>query len=251
MHRQSGTTKVAGKILCPQLPTPEARDGKTTTWYPCSSTPRECQNHRTDLSRICLAQDATINQTRPPRLPHLATSQANTTILFRQPQPVTHPSTTLTQGVHGLCNRPAAQCRIWHDPDHSWPAVQDGTPDFLQRELMGPRSGSHVFRQHMETWWPTQPHSVRSRATIHLQLMVPLIWTTQVPTKAVLRLPPPTDSQTQTANAGIEQSVQSYVFYQQNNWVAFLSMAEFSSKDDVSEPTEASYFLTNQGTTPA
>lgn len=48
----------------------------------------------------------------------------------------------------------------------------------------------------------------------------------------------------------MEQFLRCYVFYQQEDWEAFLSLAEFSSNNHVSETTQTSPFLANTGIHP-
>lgn len=61
---------------------------------------------------------------------------------------------------------------------------------------------------------------------------------------------PRTDGQTERANAVMDQYLRSYVSYQQEDWTAFLGMAEFAANNHVSETTGASPFVANQGFNP-
>lgn len=45
----------------------------------------------------------------------------------------------------------------------------------------------------------------------------------------------------------MEQNLRSYVSYHQKDWAAFLGMTEFTANNHVSETTNASPFLANQG----
>ncbi|KAH0613403.1 uncharacterized protein H6S33_005289 [Morchella sextelata] len=58
---------------------------------------------------------------------------------------------------------------------------------------------------------------------------------------------PETDSQTERLNAVMEQYLCGYVSYQQDDWVKWLPMAEFSANNQVSASTKATPFFANYG----
>lgn len=58
---------------------------------------------------------------------------------------------------------------------------------------------------------------------------------------------PETDGQTERLNAVMEQYLRGYVSYQQNDWVKWLPMAEFSANNQVSASTKATPFFANFG----
>ncbi|KAH0603597.1 uncharacterized protein H6S33_007256, partial [Morchella sextelata] len=58
---------------------------------------------------------------------------------------------------------------------------------------------------------------------------------------------PQTDGQTERLNAVMEQYLRGYVSYQQDDWVKWLPMAEFSANNQVSASTKATPFFANYG----
>lgn len=56
---------------------------------------------------------------------------------------------------------------------------------------------------------------------------------------------PETDGQTERLNAVMEQYLQMYVSYQQDDWVEWLPLAEFCVHNSTSDTTQASPFLAN------
>ncbi|KAH8152704.1 uncharacterized protein LAJ45_02928 [Morchella importuna] len=58
---------------------------------------------------------------------------------------------------------------------------------------------------------------------------------------------PETDGQTERLNAVMEQYLRGYVSYQQDDWVKWLAMAEFSANNQVSASTKATPFFANFG----
>lgn len=58
---------------------------------------------------------------------------------------------------------------------------------------------------------------------------------------------PQTDGQTERANADMKQYLQSFVCYQQEDWAAFLSKAEFAENDHGSEITGTAPLMVNYG----
>ncbi|KAH0611235.1 uncharacterized protein H6S33_011662 [Morchella sextelata] len=58
---------------------------------------------------------------------------------------------------------------------------------------------------------------------------------------------PETDGQTERLNAVMEQYLRGYVSYQQDDWVKWLPMAEFSANNQVSASTKATPFFANYG----
>lgn len=61
---------------------------------------------------------------------------------------------------------------------------------------------------------------------------------------------PETDCQTERANAVMEQYLRSYVSHQQDDWVDWLPLAEFTANNAVSETTQVSPFVANYGYNP-
>jgi hypothetical protein len=61
---------------------------------------------------------------------------------------------------------------------------------------------------------------------------------------------PETDGQTEQANTTMEQYLQAYVNYQQDDWAHFLPMAEFTANNHISETTGISPFFANYGLNP-
>jgi hypothetical protein len=61
---------------------------------------------------------------------------------------------------------------------------------------------------------------------------------------------PEMDGQTERANAIMEQYLRSYVSYQQDDWVDWLPIAEFTANNAVSETTHVSPFMANYGYDP-
>jgi hypothetical protein len=61
---------------------------------------------------------------------------------------------------------------------------------------------------------------------------------------------PETDSQPERANAIMEQYLRSYVSYQQDDWVDWLPIAEFTANNAISETTQVSPFIANYGYDP-
>lgn len=58
---------------------------------------------------------------------------------------------------------------------------------------------------------------------------------------------PETDGPTEPLNAVMEQYLQCYVFYQQDNWADWLPIAEFAANNLVSIVTKATTFFANYG----
>jgi transposase InsO family protein len=58
---------------------------------------------------------------------------------------------------------------------------------------------------------------------------------------------PQTDRQTERVNTAMEQYLQNFVNYQQNDWVHWLPMAEFATNNHTSETTGHSPFYGNYG----
>ena len=61
---------------------------------------------------------------------------------------------------------------------------------------------------------------------------------------------PQTDGQTERINAILEQYLRGYCNYQQDNWVDYLSMAEFSYNNSIFSSTQVSPFFANSGFNP-
>jgi len=58
---------------------------------------------------------------------------------------------------------------------------------------------------------------------------------------------PQTDGQTERMNAGMEQHLQAYVNYLQDDWTSYLFLAEFAGNNQVSDSTMLSPFFANAG----
>ena len=58
---------------------------------------------------------------------------------------------------------------------------------------------------------------------------------------------PETDGQTETVNAILEQYLQAYINYLQDDWEAWLHLAEFATNNHASETTGMSPFFANYG----
>ena len=56
-----------------------------------------------------------------------------------------------------------------------------------------------------------------------------------------------TDSQTERANQELEWYLQSYINYQQNNWVQWLLLAEFAANNAVFDSLKMILFFANKG----
>lgn len=61
---------------------------------------------------------------------------------------------------------------------------------------------------------------------------------------------PQTDGQTERINAILEQYLRGYISYQQDNWVDFLSLAEFAYNNSISTTTKITPFFANYGYNP-
>lgn len=61
---------------------------------------------------------------------------------------------------------------------------------------------------------------------------------------------PETDGQTESANAALKQFLRSYVNYNQDNWVDFLSIAEFEANSDKNSSSGIAPFLATKGYIP-
>jgi hypothetical protein len=61
---------------------------------------------------------------------------------------------------------------------------------------------------------------------------------------------PETDGETERTDAIMEQYLRSYVSYQQDDWVDWLHIAEFTANNAVSETTQVSPFMANYGYDP-
>jgi hypothetical protein len=61
---------------------------------------------------------------------------------------------------------------------------------------------------------------------------------------------PESDGQTERANAIMEQYLRNYVSYQQDDWVDWLPIAEFTANNAVSKTTQVSPFMANYGYDP-
>ena len=61
---------------------------------------------------------------------------------------------------------------------------------------------------------------------------------------------PQTDGQSERFNAVMEQYLQAYVYYKQDNWVTYLPMAEFAVNNQFSETIKATPFMANYGFLP-
>ena len=62
---------------------------------------------------------------------------------------------------------------------------------------------------------------------------------------------PQGNSQTEQINQIIEQYLQYYINYEQNNWVIFLSMAQFAFNNAVHTTTRETLFYANYGYHPS
>ena len=58
---------------------------------------------------------------------------------------------------------------------------------------------------------------------------------------------PETDSQTERANQELKQYLQSYINYQQNNWIQWLPLVKFAANNAVSNFLKKMPFFANKG----